>query len=256
MNILISPFVNLIFGAYYLVGSLGWAVILITVLIRLALMPLLLPSLKSANKIRELQPKLKKLQEKYQKDKEGLAKAQMEMYKQEGVNPLSGCLPNLLQVGVLIIFFSAFNMVAGFAENKVGYKELNNQLISQFQISDSFKFDLNFLGSDITATPAKVFGQGIGLNLVLPLILLIGSGILQFVSAKLMMPPKSSENVTKATPEKSDDMMAAMQTQSTYFMPLMTVVIGWSFSLGILLYWFMNSLVMLLQQMIANKMNK
>ena len=259
MNILISPFVNLIFGAYYLVGSLGWAVIVVTVLIRLVLLPLLLPCLKSANKIRELQPKLKKLQEKYQKDKEGLAKAQMEMYKQEGVNPLSGCLPNLLQVGVLIIFFSAFNMVTGFAEKKVGFEALNSQLIQQFRVDNNFKFDLNFLGSDITMTPAKVFEQGVGWNLLLPLILLIGSGILQFVSAKMMMPStkKVDESAfAKATPEKGDDMMAAMQTQSTYFMPLMTVVIGWSFSLGILLYWFVNSAVMLLQQLLANRMNK
>jgi membrane protein insertase Oxa1/YidC/SpoIIIJ len=62
------------------------------------------------------------------------------------------------------------------------------------------------------------------------------------------------ENIAKATPGKVDDMMAAMRTQSTYFMPLMTIVIGWNFSLGLLLYWFVNSVVMIGQQMVVNKM--
>src|SRR5574344_1100837 len=88
MNIFTAPFVNALFGFYYLFGNLGWSIIAVTIIIRLVLMPLVLPSLKSAKKMQKLQPKLKKLQEKYGKDKEGLAKAQMEFYKQEGVNPL------------------------------------------------------------------------------------------------------------------------------------------------------------------------
>jgi YidC/Oxa1 family membrane protein insertase len=257
MNLLIAPFVNALFGFYYLVGNLGWSVVLVTVVIRLILIPLVLPSLKSAKKMSELQPKLKKLQEKYGKDKEGLAKAQMDLYKTEGINPLSGCLPQLLQVGVLIIFFSAFNMVTNYSIGKGTMAEINRNLIPSFQINENFKFDTSFMGSKLSDTPAKVFGNGVGWDLVLPLFLLLGSGALQYWSSKLMMPnPKLDEKVVEKTKGKEDDMMEAMRTQSTYMMPLMTIFIGWSFSLGILLYWFVNSAVMLVQQLVVGKLDK
>jgi len=257
MNLLIAPFVNALFGLYYLFGNLGWSVIVVTILIRLILLPLVIPSLKSADKMRLLQPKLKKLQEKFGKEKEKLAAAQMELYKQEGINPLSGCLPQLLQIAVLIIFFQAFNMVTAYTEGKGSFEAMNQQLIPAFRITQDFKFKTDFMGSDLRMTPAKIFGQGVSLNLLLPMILLLGSGLLQYLSAKLMMPnTKVDEKVVEKTKDKEDDMMGMMRTQSTYMMPAMTIFIGWSFSLGILLYWFVNSAVMMGQQLIVGKMKK
>lgn len=267
MNILIAPFVNALFGFYYLLGNLGWAVVVVTILIRVVLIPLVLPSLKSAKKMSELQPRLKKLQEKYGKDKEGLAKAQMDLYKQEGINPLSGCLPQIAQIAVLIIFFSAFNLVTNYSIGKGSMEEINKQLIPSFQIKEDFKFDTTFFGSNLSDTPAGVFKNGISPLLLIPLILLLGSGYLQYVSAKMMMPSSAkatdgkpakidSSAYTKATPEKTDDMMDAMRVQSTYMMPLMTIFIGWNFSMGMLLYWFVNSAVMLGQQVVMGRMNK
>jgi YidC/Oxa1 family membrane protein insertase len=257
MNIFVAPFVNALFGFYYLVGNLGWAVIIVTVLIRILLFPLLWPSLKSAKKTRELQPKLKKLQEKYKGDKQQLAKAQMELYKQEGVNPLSGCLPQLLQIAVLMLFFWAFNMVSGYSAGNGSTTEINKLLISSYRISEGFAFEPNFLGNNLAMSPAKEFKAGMGSNMILPIVLLLGSAILQFLSSKLMMPSvKVDKSVVKKTKDKEDDMMSVMRTQSTYMMPAMTLFIGWNFSLGILLYWFVNTLVMLGQQLIAEKVQK
>lgn len=268
MNVLVTPFINALFGLYYLTGNLGWAVVMVTVGIRVLLLPLVLPSLKSAKKMQELQPRLKKLQEKYKGEKEKLAKAQMDLYKEEGVNPLGGCLPQLFQVAVLIIFFSAFNMVTTHLNGKGNIEEINRNLIPYFKIKEDFKFSPWFLGSNLTMTPNKEFGRGMGWHLVLPVILLVGSGVLQYFGSKLMMPADSYRSqagkpvkvddtaYVKETPGKEDDMMAAMRTQSLYMMPLMTVFIGWNFSLGILLYWFMNSVVMIGQQVLVNKMNK
>ena len=254
MNIFVAPFVSALFGFYYLLGNLGWSVVVVTVLIRIILLPLLWPSLKSAKKMGTLQPRLKKLQEQFGKDKEGLAKAQMQMYKSEGVNPLSGCLPNILQVAVLLIFFSAFNMVTLFAEGKGKMEEINRQLIPTFQINESFKFDSDFMGVNLVLTPAKIFEKGMSLAMIVPLVLLLGSAVLQYFSSKLMMPsPKTDKIVVKETKDKEDDMMGMMRTQSMYMMPIMTVYIGWSFSIGMLLYWFVNSLVMLGQQVLALK---
>lgn len=267
MNIFIAPFVNALFGFYYLFDNLGWSIVAVTVIIRLVLMPLVWPSLKSSIKMQSLQPKLKKLQEKYGKDKQGLAKAQMEMYKAEGVNPLSGCLPNILQIAVLMIFFSAFNMVSGFSEGKVNKDTINQQLIKTFQIDDNFKFSDQFMGVSLSATPGKVMKEGFSASWILPLILLLGSGYLQYWSAKKMMPPAASSKLrdgkpvddtayTKTTPGKEDDMMAMMRTQSIYMMPLMTIFIGYSFSVGILIYWFVNSAVMAGQQVLMAQVDR
>ncbi|MFA5025877.1 MAG: YidC/Oxa1 family membrane protein insertase [Candidatus Shapirobacteria bacterium] len=267
MNLFIAPFVNALFGLYYLLGNLGWSIVAVTIIIRLVLMPLVWPSMKSAIKMQALQPKLKKLQEKFGKDKQGLAKAQMEMYKEEGVNPLSGCLPNILQIAVLMIFFSAFNMVSGFSEGKVTVDNVNQQLIQSFKIDENFKFSDQFFGVNLSATPSKVLKDGVSLSLILPLILLLGSGYLQYWSAKKMMPassPKKLQNgkpvddtaYTKETPGKEDDMMAAMRTQSTYMMPLMTIFIGFNFSVGILIYWFVNSAVMAGQQILMAQIDR
>lgn len=257
MNIFIAPFVNALFGFYYLVGNLGWSVVIVTVLIRLLLLPLLLPSLKSAKRMRELQPRLKKLQEKYGKDKQSLATAQMDLYKQEGINPLSGCLPQILQIAVLLLFFSAFNQVTAFSQGNGSIETININLIEPFRVNQEFRFDTSFFGIDLAETPSKMFGQGINISWILPAILLLGSGFLQFLSSKMMMPaPKVDEKIVKKTEDKEDDMMSAMRTQSTYMMPLMTIFIGWNFSLGILLYWFINSAVMLAQQVVAEKLGK
>ena len=259
MNILIAPFVNALFGFYYLTHNLGWSIVIVTIIIRVILMPLVMPSLKAASKMRELQPKLNKLKEKFKGDKNGMAKAQMELYKVEGINPLSGCLPQILQIAVLIIFFSAFNMVTSFSGGKGSMDQINNQLISNFKITKEFKFDTSFMGSSLIELPSKTFkDNGMSPIMILPVILLLGSGILQFFSAKLMMPaPKVDEAVVKAeTVDKEDDMMAAMRTQSLYVMPLMTVFLGWNFSLGMLLYWFINSVTMIGQQLAISKLNK
>ena len=257
MNLFIAPFVNALFGVYYWVGNFGLAIILVTLVIKVILLPLIWPSLKSAKKTQEIQPKLNKLKEKFGNNKQALAQAQMELYKQEGINPLGGCLPSILQIVVLMLFFSAFNMVTNFSQGQVSRDLVNAQLVPSFRVEEGFKFDLGFLGSDLATTPAKVFGKGITLDLVLPIILLLGSAGLQYLSAKLMMPnTKVDEKIVEKTKDKEDDMMAAMRTQSLYMMPAMTVFIGWNFSLGLLLYWFISSVLAIGQQLLVNKFNK
>ena len=259
MNLLIAPFVNALFGFYYWLGNFGWAIVGVTVLLRVLLFPLIWPSLKSAGKMKEIQPKLNKLKEKYGNDKQALAQAQMSLYKNEGINPMAGCLPQILQIVVLLLFFSAFNMVSGFSaggRGKGSVDQINEQLIPSFKINDDFNFNLDFLGSDLSMTPSKAFAEGMGVNLIMAVVLLIGSGALQFLAAKIMMPnPKVSENIADTTKDKGDDMMAAMRTQSLYMMPAMTIFIGWNFALGLLLYWFTTSLLTVGQQALVNKVN-
>jgi len=88
-------------------ASYGLAIILVTILIRLLLYPLTRKQMESMKKMQAVQPKMKELQEKYGKDRNKLAEKQMELYREEGVNPAGGCLPLLIQMPILFAFYYA-----------------------------------------------------------------------------------------------------------------------------------------------------
>ncbi|QEY53142.1 membrane protein insertase YidC [Legionella longbeachae] len=87
------------------VGNWGWSIVLVTVLIKLAFYRLSAASYKSMAGMRKLQPKLQALRERYGDDKAKISQATMELYKQEKVNPLGGCLPILIQIPVFIALY-------------------------------------------------------------------------------------------------------------------------------------------------------
>ncbi|ORU83188.1 membrane protein insertase YidC, partial [Francisella tularensis] len=88
-----------------LVGNWGLAIILVTCLIKLIFYPLSAKSYRSMAKMRMLQPRIKRLQETYKDDRQALGKKMMELYKEEKVNPLSGCLPMLIQIPIFISLY-------------------------------------------------------------------------------------------------------------------------------------------------------
>jgi len=90
---------------YSLVGNWGWSIVLVTVLIKLAFYRLSATSYKSMAAMRKLQPKLLSLRERYGDDKARISQATMELYKQEKVNPLGGCLPIVIQIPVFIALY-------------------------------------------------------------------------------------------------------------------------------------------------------
>lgn len=94
---------------YSLTHSWGWAIILLTILIKIVLFPTMLKQFQAMNKMKQLQPKLKEIQEKYYKtNPEEYQRRTMELYKKEQVNPFSGCLPLLIQIPIL---FAIFNLL-------------------------------------------------------------------------------------------------------------------------------------------------
>src|SRR3972149_9808322 len=109
--LLTQPLLNALIGLYRFTGNLGISIITLTIGLRLALTPLILPSLRLNKKIQELAPELAKLKEKYKGDKQGLITAQAQLYKEHGANPASGCLPQIIQLLILIALFSALNSV-------------------------------------------------------------------------------------------------------------------------------------------------
>lgn len=251
-----QPLVNaLIFFYQFLGQNLGLAIIGLTVAIRGILTPLTLPSMKSAQKIKDLQPELNKLKEKYGKDKQVFAQKQLEFYKEKGVNPAAGCLPQIVQLVILIALYQAFNQVLQPDGNIID--KLNLVLYPQLQFSPDAALNSRFLYLDLTkpdlfTIPAIKIGQFVIDKL--PGFFLLASAITQFFSSKLMMPAAQvSQEKSKLTEGAGDDMAVAMQKQMLYLFPIMTLFIGFTFPSGLVLYWFVFSLFMLIQQLLMNR---
>src|SRR5438105_244127 len=114
VHLIYQPIFNALIFFYNLVGDMGVAIIIITLLIRLLLLPLANKSFRSQRRLQALQPELQKLQEKHKEDRETLAKEMMAFYKREGVSPASSCLPVLLQFPIIIALFYVFrNTISG-----------------------------------------------------------------------------------------------------------------------------------------------
>jgi YidC/Oxa1 family membrane protein insertase len=243
---LYQPLVNgLILFYKILFANLGLAIIVLTVAIRAILIPLTSPSLKAAKKMQALTPQLEKLKKKYQNDKQGFARAQLELYRQHGANPAAGCLPQIVQLLILIALFQAFSQVLK-PDGAAVIVKLNEVLYPVLQLPPQTVFNLKFLYLDL-AKPDTV--RLPGFTLPLPGIFLILAALTQFLSSKMMSPAVNLQMAeTKKTPGKEDDMATMMQKQMLYMFPLMTLLIGFSFPSGLVLYWLVFSVFQLAQQ--------
>jgi YidC/Oxa1 family membrane protein insertase len=104
---LIVPVVRFLDMLYRATGNYGWAIILFTILTRVVLYPLMRKQYHSMARMQRLQPKLRKIQERYRDDRQLQQQKLMELYKREGVNPLGGCLPMLVQLPLLVLLWRA-----------------------------------------------------------------------------------------------------------------------------------------------------
>src|SRR5712691_190538 len=91
---------------YDLVGSYGLSILILTILIKIVLLPLGIKQIKSMQSMQVIQPKIKELQKKYKGNKQKAQEETMKLYKEAGVNPLGGCLPLLLQFPILISMYA------------------------------------------------------------------------------------------------------------------------------------------------------
>ncbi|HYE22546.1 MAG TPA: YidC/Oxa1 family membrane protein insertase [Verrucomicrobiae bacterium] len=107
-TILFEPLLNLLVFSYNYIPDIGIVIILVTILVRLLLFPSFHKSLKHQKAMTDLQPKMNEIKEKYKDDKERQAKAIMELYSAHKINPLSSCLPLLIQIPILIAMYQVF----------------------------------------------------------------------------------------------------------------------------------------------------
>lgn len=243
-TLLYQPLVNTLVFLNQLSGNFGVAVIAVTIIIRLLLVPLTHPSLKAANKIKEIAPEMEKLKAKYAGDKQKLARAQMELYKKHGVNPAAGCLPQIIQIVILIALYQAFNQVLTTSGETIS--KLNEILYPFLKLPADAVINTRFWYLDLTKPDTFKLP---GITFALPGLFLILAALAQVVSSKMMQPAVSaSQQLAKKTAEKQDDIATAMQSQMLYLFPLMTILIGFRFPSALVLYWFVFSFSTALQQ--------
>ena len=227
-TILYQPLFNLLVFFYNVIpgSDIGLAIIALTLFIRIVLIPVSRQQLKSQKSLQDIQPKVEGLKKEYKDDKEGLAKAMMELYKEEKVSPFSSCLPLIIQ---LVILFALYRVLL----EGLGGESLD--ALYPF-IEHPGQINTMFLGFVDLTVPN------------IPLAVL--AGIVQYFQAKMMMTNKPPAEVEGKEGSKDESMMASMNKSMLYFMPVITVVIGATFPGGLALYWFVSNLFMVIQQVI------
>ena len=112
---LAKPMFLLLKAIYNFIGNWGWAIVITTILLRLVLFPLTYKGMVSMNRLKELSPKVKEIQQKYKGDPAKMNAKMMELYKKHNANPMGGCLPMLLQIPV---FFAIYRVLLNAVELK------------------------------------------------------------------------------------------------------------------------------------------
>lgn len=226
-QVLYLPLLNALVWIYNIIPyhDLGIAIILLTVLIRLAFYPLSKKAIQSQKAMAKLQPKIKEIQKKF-KNKEEQAKQMMLLYKEHKINPAAGCLPILIQLPVLIalyrVFFTGLNL------------DNMNNLYSFVQKPEMLNF--MFLGLiDISQRS---------------IVLAFLAGFLQFIQSKMIMPQKSTQQKSGSL-----DFASLMGQQMTYFMPLITIFIAMGLPAALPLYWIVITIFGIIQQYFTKTKN-
>lgn len=249
--IFLGPVINLLvlifqgLQALHIPGALGFSIVVLTVAIRFLVWPLMSSQIKATKKMADLKPHLDELKAKHKEDKQALAKAQMALYKEHGVNPAGGCLPALVQIPVFIALYQAVINIIPASGGSLDYV---NSLLYSEQLKISSQIDPNFLGLNLGAKPSDFTKFG-------PVLLLVPvvTALLTFVQSKMMMPklvPHHKDEPPKETKEKEkmEDTMSAVQSQMMYLMPIMIGYFAFTFPVGLALYWNMYTILGIIQQ--------
>ncbi|MEZ0118123.1 UNVERIFIED_ORG: YidC/Oxa1 family membrane protein insertase [Heyndrickxia coagulans] len=205
-------------AAQFLGGSYGLSIILITIIIRLAILPLNITQLKSAKAMQALQPEIKKLQEKYaSKDavtRQKLQQEMMKLYQEYHINPAAGCLPILIQMPILIGFYHAINRTPAIRESAFLWFDLGSvdyvlaviagitTFLQQKVMMSGGNYDANpqmkmQMNMMLWFMPIMIIVIGVGLPSALPLYWIVGN-IFMIVQSYFIKSPAASMPVQNA----------------------------------------------------------
>ncbi len=261
-TVFVIPILNLLVVFYKLFlliklpGAFGFAIIALTVAIRLLFQPFFKKQIETAKKMQELKPHLDNLSTKHKNDKKQLQAEQLKLYQQHGINPTSGCLVMIIQLPVFIALYNTLNLflLNGQAEKTI--TTINKVLYFSFLKIDSV--NSWFFGLDLVKTPKQA---GTWIYLLIPLI----TGLLQYFQAQVSMPPTVSQPQGLGQDGKDKDKKAegqgdfqkAMNTQMKYMFPIMIGWFAYTLPVGLSLYWNVFSIMGIMQyRQVNNKKQK
>ena len=210
-------------GAY----AFGAAIIVLTLIVKTILFPLQLRAYRSMAKMRTLQPKMKELQDKHADDRQALSQAMMTLYKQEGVNPLGGCLPMLLQFPVFISLYRVM-------------------LVTLEARHAPFPGWISDLSAKDPTGLLELFGLIPWNPEIIPLVAILNIGIWPIVYGLSMLA------LQRMSPAPSDP----MQARIFLFMPIIFTFVLAGFPVGLVIYWTVNNIISMGQQFIIGRMTK
>ena len=221
---IIVPMHKILSYFFNFTGNYGYAIILLTILVRIVFFPLNQYSMKSMGKMKSLGPEIENLKTRFKDDKQQLQKEMMKLYKVNGVNPASSCFPILIQIP---IFFSLYKLL----------------LLDLAMRHSPFVWVWKDLSAKDPLTIFNLFGL---LPYSVPSFLEIGllpvlMGSSMWLQMKLSPQPSGSDDMQK------------MQKKIFMFMPLFLTVILAPFAAGLILYWVCTNILTIIQQYIINR---
>ena len=231
-TLFLQPLFNLLIGLYNVLPGhdLGLAIIALTFLVKLILWPFTALQIKQQRALQAIQPKIEEIRKTYKDNKEEQGRQLMALYAREKVNPASSCLPLLIQIPIFIGLYRALSQGLGTIDAGLLYPFVQNP-----------------------GTIQPMFLGFLNLTKASP-VLAIASALVQFLQSRQMMKsmpasvtPPPAEVADK--PVAQDENMAAMMNkQMMYTMPILTGFIGFSLPAGLTLYWFVMSILSVVQQ--------
>jgi len=231
-------------GFYSLIGDIGLAIILLTVVLRILLVPLFRTQIVSTRRMQMLQPELRALQQRFKGDRARQSQEQMRLYRERGVSPAAGCLPAVLQLALLLPMYQVIReglqapiidpMLAVFGAkviNVVCYMP-TNPLAACINPTVHWLFNLDAAHPEVLLWLSGPGADGTGFGLS---ILALASSLLQLIQTRMI------------TPQTNDPQQRAQQ-RTFLFLPLISLVYGGFLPAGLFLYWIATTLFSIGQQ--------
>jgi len=253
----IAIFQSLLYGIgsilaffYRLIPNYGIAIILLTLAMRVLLLPLGLKQIRSMQSMQAIQPQVKAIQQKYKGNRQKINEETMKLYRERGVNPLSGCLPLLLQFPLLIALFAVLRVPGGLVhipQDSSLHTAIVNQDTSFLGVNDNLLCSAVEAGREVPITypkgwpPEDKFTSptlhcGHGFPVRIPYYVLAGLMVLTTYYQQRQMQRASPSTVNQ------------QQQMITRFMPILFGVWGFIFPMGLVVYWTTTNLVQIGQQ--------
>jgi YidC/Oxa1 family membrane protein insertase len=261
-------FSTLLAGIYAVIPIYGLAIIVMTILVRVVLLPLTIRQTRSMREMQMVQPEVKKIQAKYKGNRQKMNEEMMALYKEHGINPLGGCLPLLLQMPVFIALFNVLRTPLAYmgyeAQNGSGWTPVEglSGIMARVQDSalahglsefpDRVNSFLHIMRLDCTATGTLPFGDVLdpagpaspcskGWVVAIPYLVLIAiMGFSTMYSQKQMQATRS--------PSEPGSQQQQQQQLMMKILPIMFVFFGFNFPAGLTLYWTTSNAWTIVQQ--------